>query len=261
MLKFFRVLEDKEKAAREALDRSAKLKWSVDYGVPSQEAKEFANQIDRAREFMDQADKVRDFFAAFLEKKQGPAFDFKVQLRVIPDREEEIGGEQIIDWKLEIGKKKFSYLSDDLTGHWVLGDPIRLSLRWANNSPSRPVAGALPVPFTVKDRTAVFEYDDPWSLFTFLLRHGLRLQRAGAQQDCDQGFEADPYTLKFTIKTEPDPAGVPSERPELKLTPAKVFLRLSLVSANKQEPLLLPCFPIEAPATPSLSPNSLYQDD
>jgi hypothetical protein len=261
MLKFFPVLKEKEKAAREALDRNAALNWGADYGVSPQRATEFEDQISRAREFMEQADKVREFFTPFLEKKQGPAFDFKVQLRVVPDREQEIGGEQIIDWKLEVGKKKFSYLSDDLTGHWIFGDPIRLSLRWANDSPSRPVASAVPLPFTVKDRTAVFEYNDSWSLFTFLLRHGPLLQRAGAQRECDQGFEADPYALKFTIKTEPDPAELPSQRPDLKLSPAKVFLRMSLVTANKQEPLMLPCFPTAAPATPSLSPNSRYKDD
>ena len=256
MLKFFAVLKDREKDAREALDRTEALNWRKDYGVSPESAAVFEDQIYRAREFMDQADQIRDFFATFLEKKQGPAFDYRVQLRVVPDREQEIAGEQIIDWKLEIGKKKFTYLSDDLTGHWIFGDPIRLSLRWANNSPSRPVPSAVPVPFTVKDRTAIFEYDDPWSLFTFMLRHGLLLERAGAQSQCDQNFEADPYALKFTIKTEPDPAGLPAQRPDLTQTPAQVFLRLSLVTANKQEPLMLPCFPIVAPATPALTVTS-----
>jgi len=54
-----------------------------------------------------------------------------------------------------VGKKKFAYLSDDLTGRWNYGDPIRLSLRWAGDSPTRPIPSAIPVPFMLKERTAV----------------------------------------------------------------------------------------------------------
>jgi hypothetical protein len=79
-------------------------------------------------------DRVHEFFGPFLEKKQGPVFDFRVQFRVKPEQpgQAETAGNQIIDWKLEVGKKKFAYLSDDLTGRWIYGDPIRLTLRWAN---------------------------------------------------------------------------------------------------------------------------------
>ena len=59
--------------------------------------------------------------------------DFGIQFRV--NREDEIGANQIIDWKLDVGKK-FAYLSDDLNGRWVFSDPVRLTLRWANDSPT-----------------------------------------------------------------------------------------------------------------------------
>jgi type VI secretion system protein ImpL len=243
MIKFFKVLDSREKAARDALNRSAL----------------FGASPGRATEFLDQVDKVKEFFAPFLEKKQGPVFDFRVQFRV--NRDEEIAANQIIDWKFEAGKKKFAYLSDDLTGQWIFGDPIRLTLRWANDSPRVPVAGAEPAPVMVKERTAVFEYKDRWSLFTFVLRHGRLLKRAGALADCDQGFDAEPYTLKFTVKTEPDPAVSPLQPPDLKAPAAEVFMRVSLVTANKQEPLMLPCFPTKAPAVPSLFINPRYKGD
>jgi type VI secretion system protein ImpL len=234
LLKFFSLFDSKEKAAREALARSA------DYGASPR----------GATEFLDQVVKVREFFAPFLEKKQGPMLDFRVQFRV--NREHEIGGNQVIDWKFEVGKKKFGYLSDDLEGRWVSGDPVRLTLRWANNSPVVPVTGATPVPVKAKDRIAVFEYSDRWSLFTLLLRHGFMLKRAGTPAECDQGFDSDPYTLKFTVRTDPDAAGDPGQRAELKSSNAEVFMRMSLVTANKQEPLLLPCFPKKAPPVPAL---------
>ena len=154
MLKFFRLFDSKEKAARAALARSA------DFGANPQ----------NATEFLDQVSAVREFFVPFLEKKQGPMFDFRVQFRV--NREQEIGANQIIDWKFEVGKKKFAYNSDDLEGRWIFGDPVRLTFRWANNSPVVPITGATPAPVKAKDRIAVFEYDDHWSLFSFLLKHG-----------------------------------------------------------------------------------------
>ena len=237
MIKFFRDLESKEKAAREALDRSK------DFGATPQSAKD-------AKEFLDQMDRTREFFAAFIDKKQGPSFDFKVQFRV--NREQEIAANQIIDWKLEVGKKKFSYLSDDLTGHWIYGEPIRLTLRWANDSPSRPLASTEPRPFTVKERAAVFEYNDRWSLLTLLLRHGLQLKRSGAAAECNEGVDPDPYALKFTIRTEPDPVVISGQRQDLNSSPAEIFLRITMLGTSKSEPITLPCFPKKAPPVPSL---------
>lgn len=241
LLKFFRLFDAREKAAREALARSTR------YGAAPRDAEEF----------LDQMVLVRDFFAPFLEKKQGPTLDFKVQFRVNGDKE--IAANQIIDWKFEVGKKKFAYLSDDLEGHWVFGDPIRLSLRWANNSPVVPVTSAQPVPVKAKDRIATFAYDDHWSLFTLLLRHGPMLKRVGTQAECDQSFDSEPYTLKFSVKTEPDAAGQPLQPTALKTADAEVFMRVSLAKANKQEPLMLPCFPRKAPPVPELNPNQMSE--
>ncbi|HEX7330228.1 MAG TPA: type VI secretion protein IcmF/TssM N-terminal domain-containing protein [Pyrinomonadaceae bacterium] len=235
LMKFYKLFDAKEKAAREALARSA------DFGATPAGAIEFLDQMAR----------VREFFAPFLEKKQGPMLDFGIQFRV--NREEEIGANQIIDWKLDVGKKKFAYLSDDVNGRWVFGDPVRLTLRWANDSPTVPVTGATPSPVKVKDRVAVFEYNDRWSLFTLLLRHGSMLKRAGTPAECDQGFDSDPYTLKFSVRTDPDPAAKADQRSELKSAHADVFMRVSLMAANKQDPLMLPCFPKKAPPVPSLA--------
>jgi len=134
-----------------------------------------------------------------------------------------------------------------------------LSLRWANNSPVVPVTSAVPVPVKAKDRIATFVYDDHWSLFTLLLRHGPMLKRVGTQAECDQSFDPEPYTLKFSVKTEPDAAGQSPQRSELKPPDAVVFMRVSLAKANKQEPLMLPCFPRKAPPVPALHPNQVSE--
>ncbi|HYJ88766.1 MAG TPA: type VI secretion protein IcmF/TssM N-terminal domain-containing protein, partial [Pyrinomonadaceae bacterium] len=92
MLKFFKVLGLREKAAREALERSGK----------------FGAAPGEALAFLDQIASVREFFALFLEKNQGPVFDFRVEFRV--DQDKERGASQIIDWNMDVGKKHFAYL-------------------------------------------------------------------------------------------------------------------------------------------------------
>ncbi|HYJ88199.1 MAG TPA: hypothetical protein VEW46_19195, partial [Pyrinomonadaceae bacterium] len=150
---------------------------------------------------------------------------------------------------------------EDRAGRWVFGDPIRLTLRWANNSPRLPVSGVSPTLVRAKDRSAFFEYNDRWSLFTFLIRHGSLLKRAGPQADCDRDFEPSPYTLKLTVRTEPDPSVPRAQRQELEESPAEVFMRVSLITANKPEPLELPCFPTVAPLVPLIPDDVIYKDE
>jgi len=42
------------------------------------------------------------------------------------------------------------------------------------------------------------------------------------------------------------------------VSPAQVFMRVSLMAANKQEALVLPCFPTNAPPGPSLYVEGRY---
>lgn len=233
---FFKLLDKKEKSAREALQRS------VDFGASQ----------DEALEFLDRMDEVRVFFADFLEKKQQfPAFDFDVQLRV--NQDEEKGANQIIDWNLDIGKKRFRLLDEDRTGRWLFGQPIHLSLRWANGSTTVPVASTMIPRIRVKERTASLDYEDGWSLLALIMRHRGDLLRHRGQPppDAVEYVDVEPYTLKFTIPTRIAALVPPLEQvqPEnLKTVQAEVYIRVSLLAPNKKDPLILPTrFPSNAP--------------
>jgi hypothetical protein len=231
---FFKFLDKKEKIARDALMKNP--------------------QLGRAQEeallFLDRMDDVHRFFAPFMDKKdekeQVPVFDFDFQFRT--NENKEVGANQIIDWSFEVGKQKFRYQDVERTGSWLFGDPIRLSLRWANDSPSIPISGGTLSRVRVRDRTAILEFNNRWSLLYLLLKH------AGTAADFDKGIDIEPYTLRFPIRTKPDATPGPPVRraqPEDLMTDmAQVYMRVSLLAPSKKEALILPTFPDSAPKLP-----------
>lgn len=229
---FFQLLDKKEKSARNAL--------ILNPGLGEQQAS--------ALEFLDRMDEVRVFFSAFLDKKHPPVFDFDFRFRTNQVRE--IGANQIIDWKLDVGRKRFEYLAEERTGSWLFGDPIRLSLRWASDSPSVPIPSVYSSRVKVKDRTAILEFNNRWSLLYLMIKH------AGTSADFDQGVDVEPYTLRFLIRTRPDtapPAIVQRAQPEELITDqAQVYMRVGLLAPSKKEPLTLPAFPLRAPQLPTI---------
>lgn len=227
---FFQLFDRKEKSARDALQLNPSL-------GPAQA---------QALEFLDRLAEVRTFFNSFLDKKHPPVFDFDFRFRTNQSRE--VGANQIIDWKLDVGRKRFDYLAEERTGSWLFGDPIRLSLRWANDSPTVPMPSVYNSRVKVKDRTAILEFNNRWSLLYFLIKH------AGTAADFDQGVDVEPYTLKFMIRTRPDtapPAPVQrAQSEELIMDEAQVYMRVGLIAPSKKEPLTLPSFPALAPKLP-----------
>ncbi|HWS55031.1 MAG TPA: hypothetical protein VN228_12920, partial [Pyrinomonadaceae bacterium] len=224
ILAFFQLLDRKGPAAREALQRNPQL------GPARAEAYDFLDQMER----------VRLFFGGFLEKKAGPALDFSVEFRV--NREHEAGGAQIADWTLDVGRAKYGYLDKELTGRWVFGEPVRLTLRWANDSPVVPRAAPETPNFRASNRVAVFEYRNRWSLLTMLLR-----QRPASADFAPHYVDPDVYSLKFLIPTRPGGEHFDSQPEALRGQEARVFMRLSLLAPGAKEPLLLPHFPAGAP--------------
>ena len=224
VLAFFRLFDQKLPAARAALaDNRERL----------------GDEARAAGEFLDTMERVRVLFAAAIEKKAMPALDFNVQFRV--NRLHEDGASQIIDWTLDVGSTKYRYLDKEMDGRWVVGEPVRLTLRWANNSPVVPDAPTASPHFRARDRVAVFEYRDRWSLLTMLMR-----QRPTPSDFSPEGVDSEPSTLKFTVPTRPGGNLYDQQPDPLRAQPANVFMRLSLSAPGAKEPLTWP-FPEAAP--------------
>lgn len=202
----------------------------------------FGNTAKPALAFLNQMERLRPFFASFLPGGVGaavPVFDFMPYFRVNQSRE--VGGNQILEWKLQVGDQQFRY--HDGTPHpgrWQWGDPIQIDLRWAENSPLVPVSKGGEPDLAINNREVVFHYNDPWSLLTLLLRHHAPAMVFPAFVD------PDPYTLEFTVATTQALAGIQKDvvvaAPEV-----RVYIRVNLMLPGKTQVLLLPEFPTAAP--------------
>jgi type VI secretion system protein ImpL len=181
--------------------------------------------------FLNQMDALRPLFASLFtgEPSAVPMFDFVPVFRVNQGRE--IKGNHIIDWTLQVGTDTFRYREPERVGRWSFGQPVKLVLRWAKDSPDRPVPvkGASDARAT-SSRSVSYEFRDSWALLNMVVRH------EAAPTDFDRMVDPEPQTLAFTVAgTEQDPE-------------AKVFIRVKLRPPGKPENLRLRGFPTEAPS-------------
>ncbi len=150
----------------------------------------------------------------------------------------------LIDWQFTLGDKAFPYRGPQTPaqGRWSFGELVQFSLRWPKDGPVVPIA-AVPPASRVKDRTIVYKETSPWSLLRFVQRH------ASAPRDFDQLVDPEPHTLAFTIAT-----GAAEGQEKLKgkkraaSAPARAFIRVVVMPADKQERLVVPPFPVRAPS-------------
>ncbi|HEV2854761.1 MAG TPA: type VI secretion protein IcmF/TssM N-terminal domain-containing protein [Thermoanaerobaculia bacterium] len=208
-------------------------------------------------EFIARMGEVRTFFKPFLEdpaQPDGPSFDLTVRFR--ENRRAEKGGDRIIRWSLASGEQTVTHPNAVPTVPWTYGTPIKVELQWAKDSPVIPVESAELAGVAVKDRTAVLEFTDRWSLFT-LLRRAASLQDAG-----DRSVQM----LRFEVATRPA-----SQDAELKAEPesTRVFVRLGLrapeakeKAAGKDAAAPAPAATdLEVPAFPTAAPRWTYSED
>jgi type VI secretion system protein ImpL len=224
LVEFYGKLDQYSKAATDSLNQN------------SQSGK----SRDAALIFLSQMAAIRPVFAAFLmgaDKIPAPSFDFVVNFRV--NRDKEIGGDQIFDWRLDVGQQSFQNRAKENTGRWRLGDPIRVTLRFAADSPVLPLPDSSQPAMSVKQRTVTFEYTDAWSLFQLLLDH------KGGLADFNGGVDPMPHTLSFNVGTTPDLTlpqrqGAPEQ--------VRVYLQLTVVPTGGKDPVAVPLpFPAQAP--------------
>jgi type VI secretion system protein ImpL len=202
----------------------------------------FGSSFTPVQSFMNQVEGLRPLFALLLtaESDPIPIFDFIPIFRVNQGRE--VNGNQIIDWNLQVGADSFHYRDPQRAGRWSYGDPVKLTLRWAKDSPQQPLLGANAVAEGKSSgRTVTFEFHDNWSLFRMLKLH------EPPSNDFDRMTDPDPQTLVFMV--EDNQSSDPAARSAGKTnTQAKVFVRIKLRPPGKPDNLHLRQFPVEAPA-------------
>lgn len=215
------------------LDSSGK---SIRAGLDKGEFGDFNSQVQT---FLKQLDSLRPAFEPLIsgQPDAAPMFDFVPAFRVNLTRE--INGNQIIDWTLQVGEQTFHYRDPERAGRWNFGDPVKLVLRWAKDSPQQPTASRQPVDGKLNSRTVTFEYHDSWALFSMLALHRT------PNNEFPRLVDPDPQTLMFDVgdTKSSDPASTDSSpNPE-----TRVFVRIRLRPPGKPDALRLKSFPIHAP--------------
>ena len=203
------------------------------------------------RLFLQQLEASRPWFASILNTATAaapPTLDFAPTFRV--NQANEIGGNQIIAWTLQVGGDTYRYGDPPAKGHWSVNQPITLSLRWAKNAAyvPAPAAGQAHPGYKLRvdGDTITYTFDDTWSL----LRMVQALQPTG--QNISYAETQDVFTLVLTVPE------VAASAPEAKLqtTPtasARVYLRLQIstpAGAGEKQNLTNTVFPYLAPPSP-----------
>ena len=200
----------------------------------------FGNSYSRVTTFMSQLEALRPLFSPMTaaDVDPVPVFDFVPAFRVNQGRE--INGNQIIDWTLQVGSDAFHYRDPQRTGRWNYGQPVKLTLRWAKDSPQQPLSSPGAVDGKPGSSTVTFEYRDAWALFTMLALH------QPVPNDFDRMTDPDPQTLVFSVNDSKsaDPAQAGTNVP----VQAKVFVRLKLRPPGKPDNLRVRAFPTAAPS-------------
>lgn len=160
-----------------------------------------------------------------------PAVAIQVQFRT--NRSREVLGNRIAEWALTVGQKTVdsTTVSADMPPIlWQYGQPVTLTLRYANNSQETPSTTNPSAFVRVQDRTVTYRYADPWALLTFLQDH---------QSDL-------PGVTNQYIFRIPNQSQKQGETP-LQTT---VYMQVELLSIGGKDgspPLPLPAFPASAP--------------
>ena len=118
---------------------------------------------------------------------------------------------------------------------------MKLTLRWAKDSPQQPAAQAA-MDGRLNSRTVVFEYRDSWALFTMLARH------QPVPNDFDRLADPDPQTLVFIVNDSKTSGQVAQPAGGDVSLQAKVFVRIKLRPPGKPDNLRMRGFPTEAPS-------------
>ncbi|MGF6090214.1 type VI secretion system protein [Pseudomonas sp. 18173] len=169
----------------------------------------------------------------FVRDKSG-ILGVEMDVRWRTDREEERGADQVIAWGLNAGNQQISYPGEPQPNlRWMVGQPVRLTLRWARNGSQRPANDPLQPNLMVRDFEAGWEYSGPWSLLRLIRSH------QSVQRQPNMDFTDFPLTLRLPVTAQTSATGQ-----------TQMFVRLSLMSQGSKLPLSIAPLPTRAPRSP-----------
>ncbi|WHS57966.1 type VI secretion protein IcmF/TssM N-terminal domain-containing protein [Pseudomonas sp. G2-4] len=195
-----------------------------------------------AEDFLNRLKQAGTWLGPLFVRDKSGILGVEMDVRWRTDREEERGADQVIAWGLNAGNQQVSYPGAAQQNlRWMVGQPVRLTLRWARNGYQRPVNDPLQPNLVVRDLEAGWEYQGPWSL--------LRLMRSlvSTQRQPNIDYTDFPLTLQLPVTAQ-----VQASTAQQTL----MFVRLSLMSQGSKLPLSIPPLPTRAPRSPFMATSS-----
>lgn len=209
---------------------------------------ELGRMRDEALMFIDDMTAVRSFLDPLLARDKAAtpvlardqaAAQLNVDVAFRVNRAQEIDANQIIGWSVVLGDQTIDRNSKEKKGVWTVGDEVRVVLRWAKDSPTRPIPDQNGGGMLIGDKTMEHVYTGDWGLVR-LLKEQLADQKLPAHT---LGFETDTQTV---VATKSDAESLPNLRGKSR---AYIRLDLSTNPADGAAPkaYVLPNFPASAP--------------
>lgn len=154
--------------------------------------------------------------------------ELNVEWRV--DRADEVGADQVIEWKLASGSDTLAYpASGEPALRWRPGQPVSLSLRWAKDAPWQPMFDTAQPTLSGEHGSAIWSALDTWGLLRLVRLHLM-------PEDANLTSTGMPPRLLFTVPVR-DRTGA--------IQTARMFMRVGFGGAKA--PQAIPELPFAAP--------------
>jgi type VI secretion system protein ImpL len=211
----------------------------------SQEVDPFSKYVKSSRlnqqelDFLQSAIAAARIFAGGFDAQ--PYVDLTAEFRA--NRSAEKSANEIISWEFGAGDQSVAVFGKpDAYIRWQYGEPVRLILRFALNSPHVPLPDGNQPEMRVSGRTVTWEFTSGWALFELLAKHDANRSDAGKTS----GSQGDNGLLRFDIPLVSDPKGSPAGA---RSGSAVVYVRLHVRTRDLKDPKPIPWapFPFSVP--------------
>jgi type VI secretion system protein ImpL len=195
-----------------------------------------------AEDFLNRLKQASTWLGPMFVRDKSGVLGVEMDVRWRTDREEERGADQVIAWSLNAGNQQISYPGEPQQNlRWMVGQPVRLTLRWARNGYQRPANDPLQPSLVVRDLEAGWEYSGPWSLLRLMRSH------VSVQRQPSMDYTDFPLTLRLPVTTQSSTTTAEQ---------TLMFVRLSLMTQGSKLPLSIQPLPTRAPRSPFMVTRS-----
>lgn len=192
-----------------------------------------------AQDFLQRLQQSRAWLGALLLRDKSGVTGVDLDVRWRTDRDQERGADQVIAWGLDTGNQQLVYPGGEQPAlRWNIGEPLRLTLRWAKNSDQRPVSDPSQPSLAVNDLQAGWEYEGPWALLRLMRSHD------AAQRQPTVDYTEFPLSLQLPVHGQAATDNL-----------ARLYVRVSLMSQGSKVPLSIQPLPWRAPSSPYANLN------